>query len=117
MEDTEHPFEKHALEGKPRTIQLNNNPIEKRENGTNNVLTPRKRGIKVEELNHEKIKRETEVEAGYIHETWMRLIKLYIEEGKLPRDSLKAKTVSYRTHKYVVIKGRLFKRGFSTPFL
>ncbi|AES77392.1 hypothetical protein MTR_7g010070 [Medicago truncatula] len=45
------------------------------------------------------------------------LIIEYIEQGKLPTDTIEARFVKKRASKHTFIVARLFHKGFSTPLL
>ncbi|GFZ00843.1 hypothetical protein Acr_14g0004780 [Actinidia rufa] len=49
--------------------------------------------------------------------TWLDEIIAYLREGILPRDKLQARCLQYRSARYCIFKGRLYKRSFSGPLL
>ena len=46
---------------------------------------------------------------------WMELILSYIRDGQLPSNLSKAKKV--RVRRFTILNGKLYKRGFSMPYL
>ena len=40
----------------------------------------------------------------------------YLEEKKFPEDPTEAKKVKYRSSRYLMIHGKLYRRGFSLPY-
>ncbi|GFZ05203.1 hypothetical protein Acr_17g0007750 [Actinidia rufa] len=49
--------------------------------------------------------------------TWMDEIVDYLQEGTLPTDKLQARRLQYRSARFCIFKGRLYKRSFSGPLL
>ncbi|XP_057506532.1 uncharacterized protein LOC130789733 [Actinidia eriantha] len=49
--------------------------------------------------------------------TWMDEIIAYLQEGTLPRDKLQARRLQYRSARFYILKGKLYKRSFSRPLL
>ncbi|GFY95426.1 hypothetical protein Acr_10g0008110 [Actinidia rufa] len=49
--------------------------------------------------------------------TWLDEIIAYLQEGILPRDKLQARRLQYRSARFCIFKGRLYKRSFSGPLL
>ncbi|XP_025670557.1 uncharacterized protein [Arachis hypogaea] len=52
-----------------------------------------------------------------ISPSWMDPITDYLENGKLPEDEKKAKTLRREAAKYAIIQGELFKKRLSQPLL
>ncbi|XP_057510765.1 uncharacterized protein LOC130793127 [Actinidia eriantha] len=48
---------------------------------------------------------------------WMDEIIAYLQEGTLPRDKLQARRVHYRSVRFCIFGGKLYKRSFSGPLL
>ncbi|XP_016652663.1 PREDICTED: uncharacterized protein LOC107880143 [Prunus mume] len=49
--------------------------------------------------------------------TWMDPIRDYLTHGFLPEDKAEARRVRYRSSQYLIINNKLYKRGFSLPYL
>ncbi|CAL8107476.1 unnamed protein product [Prunus armeniaca] len=49
--------------------------------------------------------------------TWMDPILQFLQNQTLPVDPAKARRVCYRSARYLIINGALYKRGFSLPYL
>ncbi|GFS40591.1 hypothetical protein Acr_00g0069450 [Actinidia rufa] len=49
--------------------------------------------------------------------TWMDEIIAYLQKGTLLKDKLQARRLQYRSARFCIFKGRLYKRSFSGPFL
>ncbi|GFY87521.1 hypothetical protein Acr_05g0011600 [Actinidia rufa] len=49
--------------------------------------------------------------------TWMDEIIAYLQGGTLPTDKLQARSLQYRSARFCIFKGRLYKRSFSGPLL
>ncbi|GFS41656.1 hypothetical protein Acr_00g0075590 [Actinidia rufa] len=49
--------------------------------------------------------------------TWMDEIIAYLQGGTLPKDKLQARRLQYRSTRFCIFKGRLYKRSFSRPLL
>ncbi|GFS37177.1 hypothetical protein Acr_00g0050430 [Actinidia rufa] len=49
--------------------------------------------------------------------TWMDEIIAYLQGGTLPKDKLQARRLQYRSAKFCIFKGRLYKRSYSGPLL
>ena len=49
--------------------------------------------------------------------TWMSPVWAYIKEGILSNDPKEARRVRYKSARYVIYGGVLYKRGFNTPLL
>ncbi|XP_074336726.1 uncharacterized protein LOC141673897 [Apium graveolens] len=49
--------------------------------------------------------------------TWMTPILAYIKKGSLPDEKNEARRVRYKTTRYVIYDGILYRRGFSVPLL
>ncbi|GFY92470.1 hypothetical protein Acr_08g0008660 [Actinidia rufa] len=49
--------------------------------------------------------------------TWMDEIIAYLQGGTLPTDKLQAHHLQYRSARFCIFKGRLYKRSFSGPLL
>ncbi|CAL8137243.1 unnamed protein product [Prunus armeniaca] len=49
--------------------------------------------------------------------TWMDLITQFLHNQTLPADPAEARRVRYRSARYLIINGALYKRGFSLPHL
>ncbi|GFS38896.1 hypothetical protein Acr_00g0060030 [Actinidia rufa] len=49
--------------------------------------------------------------------TWLDEIIAYLQEGILPRDKLQARRLQYRSARFCIFKGRLYKRSFLGPLL
>ncbi|GFZ06625.1 hypothetical protein Acr_18g0007950 [Actinidia rufa] len=49
--------------------------------------------------------------------TWMDEIIAYLQEGTRPKDTLQARRLQYRSARFCIFKGRLYKRAFSGPLL
>ena len=41
----------------------------------------------------------------------------YIKDGNLPTDPLEAKKVKVKSSRFIILKDKLYKRGFSQPYL
>ncbi|GMH31289.1 hypothetical protein Nepgr_033132 [Nepenthes gracilis] len=69
-----------------------------------------------EVLNAPSIERQ---EAMQISETenWMTPYLRYLADGSLPEDAEKAKRIKKTAGWYTVVDGRLYRRGYSTPYL
>ncbi|CAL2225168.1 unnamed protein product [Prunus armeniaca] len=50
-------------------------------------------------------------------DTWMSPIHDYLTNDTLPNDKAKARKLRYRSARYTVINGILYKRGYTTPYL
>ena len=50
-------------------------------------------------------------------ESWMDLIITYIKTGNLPSDPTEVRKVKVRSSKYTILNDKLYKRGFSQPYL
>ncbi|XP_074347107.1 uncharacterized protein LOC141685931 [Apium graveolens] len=48
---------------------------------------------------------------------WMTHILAYIKEGSLPVEKNEARRIKYKTARYVIYDGILYRRGFSMPLL
>ncbi|GFS45359.1 hypothetical protein Acr_00g0095760 [Actinidia rufa] len=48
---------------------------------------------------------------------WMDEIIAYLQGGTLPTDKLQARRLQYRSARFCIFKGRLYKRSFSGPLL
>ncbi|CAL9011062.1 unnamed protein product [Prunus brigantina] len=49
--------------------------------------------------------------------TWMDLILQFLHNQTLPADPAEARRVRYRSARYLLLNGALYKRGFSLPYL
>ncbi|GFS42902.1 hypothetical protein Acr_00g0082420 [Actinidia rufa] len=49
--------------------------------------------------------------------TWMDEIIAYLQKGILPKDKLQARRLLYRSARFCIFKGKLYKRSFSGPLL
>ncbi|KAI5337618.1 hypothetical protein L3X38_016889 [Prunus dulcis] len=49
--------------------------------------------------------------------TWMDPILQFLQNQTLPANSTEARRVRYRSARYLIINGSLYKRGFSLPYL
>ena len=49
--------------------------------------------------------------------TWMDEIIAYLQNGILPPDKLQARRIQYRSAKFCILRGTLYKRSFSGPLL
>ncbi|GFS28943.1 hypothetical protein Acr_00g0004750 [Actinidia rufa] len=49
--------------------------------------------------------------------TWMDEIIAYFQRGILPKDKLQARRLQYRTARFCIFKGKLYKRSFLGPLL
>ncbi|CAL2260077.1 unnamed protein product [Prunus armeniaca] len=49
--------------------------------------------------------------------TWMDPITQFLQNQTLPADPAEARRVRYRSARYLIINGALYKRGFSLPYL
>ncbi|GFZ18414.1 hypothetical protein Acr_27g0001530 [Actinidia rufa] len=49
--------------------------------------------------------------------TWMDEIIAYLQKGILPKDKLQARHLQYRSARFCIFKGKLYKRSFSGPLL
>ncbi|GFZ14654.1 hypothetical protein Acr_24g0008440 [Actinidia rufa] len=49
--------------------------------------------------------------------TWMDEIIAYLQRGILPKDKLQARRLQYRSVRFCIFKGKLYKRSFSGPLL
>ncbi|GFZ19296.1 hypothetical protein Acr_28g0000010, partial [Actinidia rufa] len=49
--------------------------------------------------------------------TWLDEIIAYLQEGILPRDKLQARRLQYRSARFCIFEGRLYKRSFSGSLL
>ncbi|GFZ05223.1 hypothetical protein Acr_17g0007950 [Actinidia rufa] len=49
--------------------------------------------------------------------TWMDKIVAYLQKGTLPKDKLQARRLQYRSARFCIFKGRLYKRSFLGPLL
>ncbi|GFS37212.1 hypothetical protein Acr_00g0050680 [Actinidia rufa] len=49
--------------------------------------------------------------------TWLDEIIDYLQKGILPKDKLQARRLQYRSSRFCIFKGRLYKRSFSGPLL
>lgn len=47
----------------------------------------------------------------------MVLIEKFLTNGELPNDQSKAKRIQYLLNRYVILGGKLYKRGYSLPQL
>ncbi|GMH26685.1 hypothetical protein Nepgr_028528 [Nepenthes gracilis] len=50
-------------------------------------------------------------------ENWMTPYFRYLVDGSLPEDAEKAKRIKKTAGWYTVVDGRLYRRGYSTPYL
>ena len=44
---------------------------------------------------------------------WTTQLRKYLEENILPEDVVEAKRVKYRSTRYTILRGELYRRGFS----
>ena len=49
--------------------------------------------------------------------SWMDPIITYIKDGNLPTDLAEARKVKVRSSRFIVLNDKLYKRGFSQPYL
>ncbi|CAL9025340.1 unnamed protein product, partial [Prunus brigantina] len=49
--------------------------------------------------------------------TWMDPILQFLQNQTLPADPAEARRVRYRSARYLILNGALYKRGFSLPYL
>ncbi|GFZ18422.1 hypothetical protein Acr_27g0001610 [Actinidia rufa] len=49
--------------------------------------------------------------------TWVHEIIAYLQKGILPKDKLQARRLQYRSSRFCIFKGKLYKRSFSGPLL
>ncbi|GFZ15860.1 hypothetical protein Acr_25g0002690 [Actinidia rufa] len=49
--------------------------------------------------------------------TWMAEIIIYLQEGTLPKDKLQARRIQYRSTRFCIINGGLYKKSLSGPLL
>ncbi|XP_059669203.1 uncharacterized protein LOC132314344 [Cornus florida] len=61
--------------------------------------------------------RQIEVQQAILSVEWADLIIRYIKDGVLPTDRAEARKVKMRAARYTLIKGVLYKRSFSMPYL
>ena len=44
---------------------------------------------------------------------WIVQLRKYLEENMLPEDAVEAKRIKYRSTRYTILRGELYRRGFS----
>ena len=68
----------------------------------------------IPELSITKRDLEEEIDA---EPSWMDEIFVYLKEDNLPDDREQARRVRYHAEHYLLLNGKLYKRGVSTPLL
>ena len=49
--------------------------------------------------------------------SWMGLLIRYLSTGEVPNDRAAARKLLYQAHRYVMMDGKLYRRGLSMPYL
>ena len=73
--------------------------------------------VPVEVLHEPSIVQSREIELIEEKTTWMTSIIAYLFEGTLPEDRIKARRLMYQLPRYTMLDGKLYRRGYSMPFL
>ena len=60
---------------------------------------------------------EEEVSPIDVGSSWMTPITQYLEEGTLPLNPVEARKLKVRSTRFTIIRGTLYKRGISLPYL
>ena len=63
------------------------------------------------------IERKEVAELAPIDPTWKDPIIRYLTLGEIPSDGAEARNLRVKAAKYVIIKGKLYKKGYAKPFL
>ncbi|RDX83156.1 hypothetical protein CR513_35952, partial [Mucuna pruriens] len=87
---------------------------------TGQLATTYKRGVQ-RSVNHESVSQliveESTVYCAKERRTWMSPLMTYLKNEKLLSDPNEAKKIVRDATKYIIIKGELYRRGFSFPLL
>ena len=73
--------------------------------------------VPVEKLLAPSMKRKKVAELTPTESTWKDAIIRYLMLGEMPSDGAEARNLRVKAAKYVIIKGKLYKRGYAEPFL
>ena len=71
---------------------------------------------RLEEQNSPNIK-EFQTFPMHAHARWMSPILSYLKDGRLPLDLEEARKIQRRAARFTVLNDKLYKRGFSQPYL
>lgn len=92
--------------------------------GLSNLVSMRKKGgkksITQETRFWASIKKSTSLlDARAIGDSdyWMTPVYIFLTKGDLPSDQKEAATTKQRTHSYVLVEDKLYRKGFSIPLL
>ncbi|KAL5560630.1 hypothetical protein UlMin_036841 [Ulmus minor] len=73
--------------------------------------------VPIEILETPSIDKSEQVGSIVIHPCWMDPIISFLHDGTLPEDKFEARRFRYRSAHYFLEKGKLYKKGFSSPSL
>ena len=48
---------------------------------------------------------------------WINLIFEFLKERKTPEDKNKARWIKYQANRYMILNGKLYRRGYAMPYL
>ena len=49
--------------------------------------------------------------------SWINLIFEFLAEGKTPKNKNNARRIRYQANRYIILNGKLYKRGYAMPYL
>ncbi|KAL5548397.1 hypothetical protein UlMin_003628 [Ulmus minor] len=73
--------------------------------------------ILIEILEAPSIDKPEQVGSIVVHPCWMDPIISFLRDGTLPADKFEARCLRFRSARYFLDKGKLYKKGFSSPSL
>ncbi|KAL5566044.1 hypothetical protein UlMin_029208 [Ulmus minor] len=73
--------------------------------------------VPIEILEAPSIDKPEQVGSIVVHPCWMDPIISFLRDGTLPADKFEARRLRFRSARYFLDKGKLYKKGFSSPSL
>ncbi|KAL0434949.1 UNVERIFIED_CONTAM: hypothetical protein Sradi_0202800 [Sesamum radiatum] len=108
-------FDKFAIEQIPR---LKNEEADQLARLANSLTPLRSRSITFLSQERSEVEIiEEEVLTGVALSSWKDGLEAYLKTETLPQDPKEAKTIQVREGRFTLIRGELYKRGFSQPYL
>ena len=98
----------------PRAENANANALARLATGLEERLL---KTVPIEVLETPSIDKPEQVGSIVIHPCWMDPIISFLFDRTLPEDKFKARRLRYRLSRYFLDKGKLYKKGFSSPSL
>ncbi|KAL5560027.1 hypothetical protein UlMin_036238 [Ulmus minor] len=73
--------------------------------------------VPIEILEEPSIDKSEQVGSIVVRPCWMDPIISFLRDGTLPADKFEARRLRFRSARYFLDKGKLYKKGFSSPSL